>query len=83
MPATHAVIQQTVKQTHAYRFYYHQLDLEHMTAAWLLPIVPAVVAAASGGIVASVLSPDLAFVTLTISYMLWQASPAYLTKRSL
>ncbi|KAK9841048.1 hypothetical protein WJX81_007663 [Elliptochloris bilobata] len=52
-------------------FYYHQLDLEHMTAAWLLPIVPTVVAAATGGVVAGVLSPDLAFVTLVISYMLW------------
>ena len=60
-------------QALARRFYYHQLDLEHMTAAWLLPIVPAVVAAATGGIVASVLSPDLAFVTLAISYMLWWA----------
>ena len=55
----------------ACRFHYHQLSLEHMTAAWLLPIVPAVVAAASGGLVSSVLSPDLAFVTIAISYMLW------------
>ena len=61
-------------QTRGGRFHYHQLDLEHMTAAWLLPIVPTVVAAASGGIVAGSLSPDLAFVTLTISYMLWWAS---------
>ena len=56
------------------RFHYHQLSLEHMTAAWLLPIVPAVVAAASGGLVASTLSPDLAFVTIAVSYMLWCAS---------
>ena len=45
-----------------------------MTAAWLLPIVPCVVAAASGGLVSSVLSPDLAFFTIAISYMLWWAS---------
>ena len=42
-----------------------------MTAAWLLPIVPCVVAAASGGLVSSVLSSDLAFFTIAISYMLW------------
>lgn len=63
---------------HACRFHYHQLTLEHMTAAWLLPIVPAVVAAASGGLVASTLSPDLAFYTIIISYMLWWASLAVL-----
>lgn len=43
-----------------------------MTAAWLLPIVSTVVAAASGGIVADVLpNPQHALWTLTISYILW------------
>ena len=53
------------------RFYYHQLDLEHMTAAWLFPIVPMVVTAATGGVVASVLSAELAVITVVVSYMLW------------
>ena len=43
-----------------------------MTAAWLLPIVSCVVAAASGSIVADVL-PDaqLALATILASYILW------------
>ena len=36
-------------------FHVHTLSLDTMTAAWLLPIVPAVVCAASGGLVSSVL----------------------------
>ena len=43
-----------------------------MTAAWLLPIVACVVAAASGGVVASVLpNANHAIITITISYVLW------------
>jgi len=43
-----------------------------MTAAWLLPIVACVVAAASGGVVASVLpNANHALITITISYVLW------------
>lgn len=42
-----------------------------MTAAWLLPIVTTIVAAASGGIVASVLSPERAIITIVTSYILW------------
>jgi len=43
-----------------------------MTAAWLLPIVATIVAAASGGIVAEVLpNPQHALWTLIISYILW------------
>lgn len=43
-----------------------------MTAAWLLPVVSCVVAAASGSIVADVL-PDaqLALATILASYILW------------
>jgi tellurite resistance protein TehA-like permease len=50
----------------------HDTRLEHMTAAWLLPIVSTIVAAASGGIVAQVLSnPQHALWTLITSYILW------------
>ena len=42
-----------------------------MTAAWLFPIVPMVVTAATGGVVASVLSAEPAVITLVVSYMLW------------
>lgn len=50
----------------------HKPGLQNTTAALLLPIVPVVVAAATGGIVAEVLpNPDHAFTTLVISYVLW------------
>lgn len=43
-----------------------------MTAAWLLPIVSCVVAAATGAIVADVLPhPHLALATILASYILW------------
>lgn len=42
-----------------------------MTAAWLLPIVATIVAAASGGIVASVLPTQQALITIITSYILW------------
>jgi tellurite resistance protein TehA-like permease len=43
-----------------------------MTAAWLLPVVAPIVAAASGGIVASVLpNPQHALWTIILSYILW------------
>ena len=50
----------------------HEAKLSTMTAAWLLPIVSTIVAAASGGIVADVLpNPQHALWTLTVSYILW------------
>lgn len=50
----------------------HKPGLHSTTAALLLPIVPTVVAAATGGIVAEVLpDPDRAFTTLVASYVLW------------
>ena len=52
-------------------FHIHELALETMTAVWLLPIVPCVVAAASGGLVATVLSPQAAIGVILVSYMLW------------
>lgn len=50
----------------------HRPGLENITAALLLPIVPAVVAAASGGLLAEVL-PDRghAMTTVIASYVLW------------
>ena len=52
-------------------FHVHELSLMGMTAAWLLPIVPTVVAAASGGLLATVLSTKHAYTTLVVSYVLW------------
>ncbi|TFB03413.1 Sulfite efflux pump SSU1 [Trichoderma ghanense] len=50
----------------------HRPGLDKTTATLLLPIVPAVVAAATGGIVADALpSPGHAYATLVASYVLW------------
>lgn len=50
----------------------HRPGLQTITAALLLPIVPAVVAAATGGIVAEALpNKTHAFTTLIASYVLW------------
>jgi len=54
-----------------FMFHVHPHSLEKMTAAFLLPIVPCVVAAASGAVVATVLSPSNAQITVFISYTLW------------
>ena len=52
--------------------YFHETSLSTMTAAWLLPVVAPVIAAASGGVVAVVLpSPRPALWTVIISYILW------------
>ena len=52
--------------------YIHDTQLLSMTAAWLLPIVSTIVAAASGGIVAAVLpNPQHALWTVIVSYVLW------------
>ncbi|KUJ20747.1 sulfite efflux pump SSU1 [Mollisia scopiformis] len=52
--------------------YIHTATLQTMLATWLLPIVPPIVAAASGGIVASVLpNPQHALWTIITSYILW------------
>lgn len=52
-------------------FQVHTLTLDTMTGAWLLPIVPAVVCAASGGLVATVLNVKHAQITIFVSYVLW------------
>ncbi|MBU2771632.1 SLAC1 family transporter, partial [Acidithiobacillus caldus] len=44
------------------------------TAAWLLPIVPPEVSAASGGLLAQHLSPALARPVVYVSYVLWSIS---------
>lgn len=50
----------------------HPAKLETMTAAWLLPIVAPVVAAASGGVVAEVLPNDShAVLTVIVCYIMW------------
>lgn len=50
----------------------HKSELSKMTAAWLLPIVTTIVAAASGGIVAEVLpNPQHQVWTIITSYVLW------------
>lgn len=50
----------------------HESELSSMTAAWLLPIVSTIVAAATGGIVAEVLpNPQHALWTIIVSYILW------------
>lgn len=49
--------------------------MEKMTAVWLLPIVAAEVAAASGGLIAPYLSdPGSQFIMLVTSYVLWAYS---------
>ena len=52
-------------------FRVHELQLDKMTATWLLPIVPAVVTAASGGLLSTVLEPTHGLITLIFSYCLW------------
>ncbi|KAI2062769.1 Plasma membrane sulfite pump involved in sulfite metabolism, partial [Ophidiomyces ophidiicola] len=50
----------------------HPAKLETMTAAWLLPIVAPVVAAASGGVVANALTNDQhALITVVVCYIMW------------
>lgn len=49
-------------------------SLEKMTAVWLLPIVAAEVAAASGAMLSGLLPPDEAYAVHMISYVLWAFS---------
>ena len=50
----------------------HESELSRMTAVWLLPIVATIVAGASGGIVAEVLTdPNHQLWTIVVSYVLW------------
>ena len=54
-----------------FMFQLHNLSLDKMTGAWLLPVVPTVVAAASGGLLATVLPPGPAVNVAVVSYVLW------------
>lgn len=52
--------------------YIHETQLSTMTATWILPIIPPIVASAAGSVVASVIpNPQHALWTLLISYILW------------
>ncbi|RSH85338.1 transporter [Saitozyma podzolica] len=55
----------------------HDHTIETISAAWLLPIVSSVVAAASGGVVSTALAPfdpALARSTVIVSYVVWGTS---------
>lgn len=53
------------------QFTRHVQSLEQMSAIWLLPLVTPVVTASSGGIVAEILPPSHARLTLIVSYVIW------------
>jgi C4-dicarboxylate transporter/malic acid transport protein len=53
------------------QFTRHEQSLDKVTGVWFLPVVSTIVAAASGGIVAEILPPAHARLTLIISWILW------------
>ncbi|KAI8994984.1 voltage-dependent anion channel [Pilobolus umbonatus] len=53
-----------------YIIVHHDHEFEKMNGTWLLPIVPAVVAAASGGLLANKIDEERAIVILVVSYIL-------------
>lgn len=57
-----------------YMFTEHEHSLDKMTAVWLLPIVPAEVTAASGGLIAFHISQVKAQYVIYTSYILWSLS---------
>jgi len=57
-----------------FMFTAHEHAIERMTAAWLLPVVPPEVAAASGGLLAPHLAAGGAATVIYISYILWAIS---------
>lgn len=57
-----------------FMFTAHEHSIERMTAAWLLPIVPPEVAAASGGMLAGHLPAATGASVIYTSYMLWAVS---------
>ncbi|EEP79602.1 conserved hypothetical protein [Uncinocarpus reesii 1704] len=49
-----------------------QIELQSVTAVWLLPVISTIVAAATGSVVASALpDPQMALWTIISSYILW------------
>ncbi|OAA68387.1 flavodoxin and radical sam domain containing protein [Niveomyces insectorum RCEF 264] len=58
--------------------HHHRNKLATMNATLLLPIVPAIVASASGGVVAAVLPhPSHVVTTVVVSYVLWGLGQAF------
>jgi len=55
-------------------FTHQEHSIDQMTAVWLLPVVAAEVAAASGGLLVPYLSGDQAYHVLITSYVLWAYS---------
>lgn len=53
------------------QFTRHTQSLDQITGIWLLPVVAPIVSAASGGIVATVLPPAHARLTIVVSYIQW------------
>lgn len=53
------------------QFTRHSQSLDQITGIWLLPVVSPIVSAASGGILAQVLSPEHARLTIIVSYIQW------------
>lgn len=53
------------------QFTRHNQSLDKVTGVWFLPVVSTIVAAASGGIVAEILPPAHARLTLVVSWILW------------
>jgi C4-dicarboxylate transporter/malic acid transport protein len=53
------------------QFTRHEQSLAKVTGVWFLPVVATIVAAASGGIVADILPPAHARLTLIVSWILW------------
>ncbi|PVU92629.1 hypothetical protein BB561_003718 [Smittium simulii] len=49
----------------------HKHSFDTMFATWLLPLVPAVVTAASGALVASIQPPSTAKLVIILSYIIW------------
>jgi tellurite resistance protein TehA-like permease len=52
--------------------YFHTTELKDLTAVWLLPVLPPIVAASTGAVVADILpNPQHALITVIMSYILW------------
>jgi len=53
------------------QFTRHTQSMDQITGIWLLPVVSPIVSAASGGIVAQILLPHHARLTIIVSYIQW------------
>lgn len=72
MSVANLLLRKTVADLASISMTTHHHHIETMTAAWLLPIVAPIVAAASGGIVAPVIpDPSSQLITLVVSYIMW------------